>query len=368
MAAGDYESEKSMPKSYTMIYDYDPLDPVENYSEYEHFIFYAANIVCPIAIFGGVFSNILAFVVLVRGRLWLKHEGYVYLAANFCANIGILSFRTSSIWITSSKEWIHYYPPNTSTFMCKMWPFLVSIFLASGWLCVALLFNVYLREHLIRRRRCGCPMFAAKYCTLFASKIIVGIIFSVLLVLDVPYMKIYEINHSGVCFPSSHVAFVVSELIKWIVMWALPFFLFLPIILLITLCTKRGDNTFGFSQIEERSAADEQMRVVAVTLSSMLLFSQLALMLCRLVLAVVSQLMAPLVAELVYYLSIASQPILCFVILKELSEVFRSLLRNIRCCRRLFPSLDQEEEAIQLREEAIQLRAIQEDPPNTTVS
>ena len=34
--------------------------------------------------------NILAVVVLVRGRLWLIQEGYVYLAANFGANIEVL--------------------------------------------------------------------------------------------------------------------------------------------------------------------------------------------------------------------------------------------------------------------------------------
>ena len=137
----------------------------------------------------------------------------------------------------------------------------MSIFFAPGWLCVALLFNVYLREHLIHRRRCGCPMFASKYCTLLASKIIVGVIFSELFVLGLPYLVIFKLHPVGInlhgCLQSRGWALDVALLIEAIVMWALPSFLFLPIILLVTLCTKREGNTFGFSQIEETSVSDE---------------------------------------------------------------------------------------------------------------
>src|SRR6218665_642854 len=270
-----------MSHSDTKRHGYDPWDPFEYYNVHKSWIFYSVSTVSPITVFIGVFTNILAFVVLVRGRLWLKHEGYVYLAANFCVNIGILLFCTSSFWFTSVLRMRSYYPPNTSTFMCKVWHFLMSIFFASGWLSVALLFNVYLREHLMHRRRCGCLMFAAKYCTLFASKVIVGVIFGVLSVLGIPYLAIFKFYYVDMdymyirgCHPSRGGTLDVALLVEAIVMWALPFFLFLPIILLTTLCTNREGNTFGFSQIEERSASDKQMRVVAVTLSSLTLFSQ----------------------------------------------------------------------------------------------
>ena len=205
-------------------------------------------------------------------------------------------------------------------------------------------------------------MFAAKYCSLFASKIIVGIIFSVVFLLGVPDLAIYELRelHFGLrCYPTSHKALRVTRLIQESMAFVLPFVFFLPIILLMTLCTKREGNTFGFSQIEERSASDEQMRVVAVTLSSMTLFVQLVLALIRF--AFHSHLFMILysVYELLYFLSIALQPILCFVILKALRKGFRSQLRNIRCCRRLFPSLDREEEAVRLSTN-------QEDPSSTT--
>src|SRR6218665_1059101 len=263
-----------MSHSDTKRHGYDPWDPFEYYNVHKSWIFYSVSTVSPITVFIGVFTNILAFVVLVRGRLWLKHEGYVYLAANFCVNIGILLFCTSSFWFTSVLRMRSYYPPNTSTFMCKVWHFLMSIFFAPGWLCVALLLNVYLREHLIHRRRCGCPMFAAKYCSLLASKIIIGVIFGVLVVLGVSSLVMYEL-HDGACMWAGHLSFNAVQITEWIVMWVLPFVFFLPIILLTTLCTKRNGNNFGFSQIEERSASDEQMRAVAVTLSTMTLFSQI---------------------------------------------------------------------------------------------
>ena len=354
----DNSSIASLRQNLSIYYDYDDWDPFEHHSIHEYRIIYLVSILCPIAIFSGVFANILAFVVLVRSRLWLKHEGYVYLASNFCVNVGILLFCISSFWLTSVFGRGDYYPPNTSSFMCKMWHFLMSIFFASGWLSLALLFNVYLREHLIHRRRCGCPMFAAKYCTLFASKIIVGVIFGVLLVLGIPYMVIFEIRPSG-CHTPRHMAFVVAVLIETIIMWVLPFILFLPIILLIALCTRSNGNTFGFSQIEERSTSDAQMRVMAVTLSSTTLFSQIVLVFIFHAFKNISYMdvVLDVVLELVFCLSLGLQPILCFIILKALREGFRSQLRNIRCCLRQFPSLDREEEAVRFT-------AIQEDPPS----
>src|SRR6218665_3859374 len=331
----------NLTPNHTRYYDFDNLEPFQYHNVHEKRMFYLASIGCPVAIFGGVSANIFAFVVLVRGRLWLKHEGYVYMAANSCVNVGILLFCISSFWMTSDNEfgYYYYYPAYTSTFMCKAWHFLMSILFASGWLSVALLLNVYLREHLIHRRRCGCPIFAAKYSTLFASKIIVGIIFSVLFVLGIPYLAIFEFHPAvDVCRPSRHDDLAVALIVEAIAMWALPFFLFLPIILLMMLCTRREGNTFGFSQIEERSVSDEQMRVVAVTLSSMTLPSQFVLVFLYRALENYSYPNVHVVLELVFGLSLGLQPILCFVILKALREGFRSQLRNIRCCRRLFPS------------------------------
>src|SRR6218665_2294135 len=190
----------------------DPFEYYNNYNEHGNWVFSAFIIGCPIAMLVGVLANTLAFVVLVRGRLWLKHEGYVYMAATFCVNVSILLFRTSSFWITSSKEWLQYYPANTSTFMCKVWYFLRSIFLASGWLCVALLYNVYLRQNLIRGSSYSCPVLAAKYCTLLASKIIVGVIFGVLFVLGVPSLVMLDLHPDGSCYSSLRIAYYLALL------------------------------------------------------------------------------------------------------------------------------------------------------------
>src|SRR6218665_380231 len=326
------DSSVTLALDHDSSYDDDEWDPFEYDEKLQKLklIHNAISIVCAFAVFIGIFTNTLAFVVLVRGCLWLKHEGYVYLAVNFCVNVGILVFCTSSFWITSSYSFKYYFPPNTSTFMCKVWYFLMSIFFASGWLSVALLFNVYLREHLMHRRRCGCLMFAAKYCTLFASKVIVGVIFGVLSVLGIPYLAIFKFYYVDMdymyirgCHPSRGGTLDVALLVEAIVMWALPFFLFLPIILLTTLCTNREGNTVGFSQIEERSASDKQMRVVAVTLSSLTLFSQFVLVfLHRFPMSLNFLFTKPmrLAIEMVtiFALSLGLQPILCFVILKGL--------------------------------------------------
>src|SRR5688572_21072961 len=135
-------------------------------------------------------------------------------------------------------------------------------------------------------------------------------------------------------------------------MWILPFVFFLPIVLLLTFCKKREGNIVGFSQIEDRSVSHDQMRVLAVTLSSMTLFSQCTVAPFFRVI--------PLVA-LSINLSICLQPILCFVILKTLRDGFRSQLRNICCCRRLFPSFDRDEEVVRLT-------SILEDPSSTNES
>ena len=318
-------------------------DPFDNNKIDGWWIFYTVSIACPIAIICGVFSYILALIVLVKGRLWLKHEGYVYLAANFCANVGILLFCTGSYWLTSVFELLHYSPSKTSTFVCIVWRFLMSIFFTSGWLCVALLFTIYLREHLMHRR-CGCPLFADKYCTLFASKVIVVIIFSALFGLGMPYLTIFE------CEVSQSFALSVALIVEAIIMWVLPFVFFLPIVLLLTLCTNRKVNTFGFSQIEERCVSDEQMRIVAIALSTINLSSQFILATVCAMIYVSNNLFLSLreFAIPAHGVAIAIQPIVCFIILKALREGFRSQLRNIRCCRRLFPSLDREEESVRL--------------------
>ena len=163
------------------------------------------------------------------------------------------------------------------------------------------------------------------------------------------------------CHPSRGLALNVVLFVEAIAMWALPFFVFLPVILLMTLCTKREGNTFGFSQIEERSTSDAQMRVMAVTLSSMTLFSQFALVFLYFILSVKLPWYVHIIIELVFCLSIGLHPILCFIILKALRDVLCSQLRSIRCCRRLSPSLDREEEAVRFAD-------IQEDPPSTTES
>ena len=98
---------------------------------------------------------------------------------------------------------------------------------------------------------------------------------------------------------------------------------------------------------------------MAATLSSMTLFSQFAL--AFLYLSLRNIWYVNICIELVFSLSIGLQPILCFVILKELRDGFRSQLQNFRCCPRLFPSLDGEEEAVRFT-------AIQEDPPSRTES
>ena len=336
-------------------YYVDDSDPFVFHGRLLKPILYLLRIASPIIIFGGVFTNVLAFVVLVRGRLWLKHEGYVYLGANFWANIGILLFCSSSLWLLSLSD--RYFPPNTSEFLCRFWYFMQSIAFAPGWLSVALLFNVYLREHLIHRRRCGCPMFASKYCTLFASKIIVGVVFAVVTVVALPYLAAVRMEPDFGCIGTEMYNHVL--LAELFLMWGLPLVIFLVVILTI-LCTSREGRAFGFSQFEERSASDDQMRVTAAITSSMIFLSQFVLFVPYHIFQHYS-ITYEIIIALGHGLSIAIHPVLCFVILKALREGFLSQLRSILCCRRLFPSLECDEEAVRLG-------SIEEDPPSTSDS
>lgn len=118
-------------------------------------------------------ANVLALASnMYYARMWPKDEWLVYVIAIYATNAGIELYDSTASCII---HWNVTYPPSSSEFMCKFWNVLTKIYLAPGWLTVAILLNFYLQEYSMRRP----TLFAAKYCTLSASKIVVGIVYGV---------------------------------------------------------------------------------------------------------------------------------------------------------------------------------------------
>lgn len=119
---------------------------------------------------------------LIRRRLWIGHEGFLYLLAVFVGNLVVVSlvfgphlrqlFRRSSSPLETSND-----------FACKFLRFVQGVWLSSAWFVVALLVGVFLRGHAASEEArtqscccCCCRKFAAGYCTVLGTKVVIATI------------------------------------------------------------------------------------------------------------------------------------------------------------------------------------------------
>jgi|SRR6218665_2411162 len=148
--------------------------------EYINLILLIEKFYIPFTIVVGVSCNILALLILIRCRLWLHHEAYIYLAAILIVNVATLILRYGDYWL---RLFDHPYVrlPISSDIICKLWMWVLHTIHYIDWMFVLMLLNVYLRQQLITsNERRGCYMnLAVKYCTLFGTKVVIGSFFTV---------------------------------------------------------------------------------------------------------------------------------------------------------------------------------------------
>ena len=130
----------------------------------------------PFLIVIGVPCNILALLILIRRRLWIHHEAYIYLAAVLIINVTALVVRYGDHCIAIlhfDRQLIRL--SISADIICKLWGWILHFYYYSNWLHVLMLLNVYLRQQLATsNERRGCyTNLSAKYCTLFGTKVVI---------------------------------------------------------------------------------------------------------------------------------------------------------------------------------------------------
>src|SRR5688572_5442830 len=159
------------------------LDEAVDYSEvdaYRNIKVKFEKFYLPFLIVIGVPCNILALLILIRRRLWLHHEAYVYLTAILILNAATLVVLYGDRCLRLSNDQLARFSLSADIF-CKLWNWADYVIICMNWLHVLMLLNVYLRQQLITSSdRRGCYMnLASKYCTLFGTKVVITSFFTV---------------------------------------------------------------------------------------------------------------------------------------------------------------------------------------------
>jgi len=160
---------------------------LNEFEDYQQSILQHANLITmfykcyyPLQIVIGFPGNILALLILIRRRLWLHHEAYIYLAA-------VLIVNAVTLVVVVGDHCLEIFDHElvrlslSADIICKLWEWIFHFYSYSNWLHVLMLLNVYLRRQLATSNdRRGCYMnLAANYCTLFGTKVVVGSVFTV---------------------------------------------------------------------------------------------------------------------------------------------------------------------------------------------
>src|SRR6218665_580866 len=123
----------------------------------------------------GVPCNILALLILIRRRLWLHHEAYIYFAVVLIVNVATLVVNYGDLWLLVFDQQLVRFS-KSSDISCKLWAWVVHLVSYNNYLPFCMLLNVYLRQRLnvsSDRKEC-CVNLAAKYCTVFGTKVVIS--------------------------------------------------------------------------------------------------------------------------------------------------------------------------------------------------
>ena len=215
----------------------------------------------------GVPCNILALLILIRRRLWLHHEAYIYLAAVLIVNVTTLVVHYGDLWLRLlDQELIRL--SASSDIICKFWAWVYHAISYSNWLPVLMLLNIYLRQQLIvssDRRGC-CVNLAAKYCTVFGTKVVISSLFTVCAVRNFWASLMFSLqrySNNWYCEFSMHnnsQHVLVHRAYFWIEV--MSFVIVLLLLLLVVWKRKRSSN-FVFNEMNGATEDNGDAEVVA---------------------------------------------------------------------------------------------------------
>lgn len=303
----------------------------------------------PILITVGNFCNVLAFFILIRHRLWLRHEGYLYLAAILISNIIQLNVICGSRWLYLFHH--SYHIANTGDFLCKLWTLLTRVIQSVGWLMAALLFNIYL--HWSLSKRWGCPNLAAKYCTLFGTQVVLVLFLVASVLINLWLFAITSLHYfmnETFCY-AAEIFDVDIKLLKLVSDFLANFFptmVLVPVLWVTVICRRRGCSGFSFQNINDDDDDDGD----AKDLSKASLCSAVALFFLRSPLHLMYMLTEfhffhhyPYRLFFALYLISwsysVSVPIICLTVLTRLREDVKLMTERCGCyCRRILSSSD----------------------------
>lgn len=130
----------------------------------------------------GAVAGGAAVCLLVRLRLWRRHEGFLYVLSLLTGNLvmTVVVFLPHWLWLMPDELNLEA----TSEFTCKAWRFLVNVVYSTGWYLSALLVDVYLRGG---QDGGGCLCWrrlASRWCTVSGALTVNGVVTSCFVVIN----------------------------------------------------------------------------------------------------------------------------------------------------------------------------------------
>lgn len=327
--------------------------------------------VLPFLIIIGTFCNVLALVILIRRRLWLQHEGYLYLAAILISNIVQLDAICGSRWLYLFHH--SYHIANTADFMCKFWTLLTRVIQSAGWLMDALLFNIYL--HWSLSKRCGCPNVAAKYCTLFGTQVVLVLYLMVSVLINLWLFAITSLHYfmnETFCYAAEifDAEIMLLKLVSDFLANFFPTMVLVPVLWLMVVCTRRSNSGFSFRDIDDgdgNNSNAQDLAKASLCCAAALFFLRSPLYLMHMLTEFHFFHHYPyrlfFALHLISWTYPVSVPIICLTVLTRFREDVKSMTEDVIqslnvCCRRRILSSD----ANRNGSTAIQLDLIMVDP------
>ena len=361
------------------VYDYEYS--AKRTREYIHLIHQVEKCCIPFLIVIGVPCNILAFLILIRRRLWLHQEAYIYLGAVLIVNVTTLIVIYGDYCLTLFDEQLVSLSIS-SDIICKLWGWILHVNAYTNWLPVLMLLNVYLRQQLITssdRRGCYTNL-SAKYCTIFGTKVVICSFFTVCVVSSFWGFSGFSLEHYydnwNCYFNRLHYAQheMLSNSLHW--MAVISIVIILPVLLLVVWKRWRSSG-FVFSQMngatEDNGDAEANARIIVFCSAAVfalkvpLIFNFIVHVFNLGFISNTRIIEALLTLHIITFAQPLSTPIVCFA----LKSRFRDELRAIvdRCCYRCCPEARHHRtlpiEADIDRSSILQMDPIEEDLPVT---
>lgn len=212
----------------------------------------------PLVIFIGLFLNVLAVVVLLKGRLWLGTGARVYLTAMLVLNSLNLTLGTFTLWLGVLDHSL--YIPSTSMTMCRIWPYLdFVIHCTTRWILPVLLLEIYSPDF---NANPACRLFLAGSPTRRARRLI-GMVVVTASIINLwfaahPEHLEYNDEHMVCHYRLEWLEQNRLNLIAWRFFYtSLPLYILAPVLFILIIHRRYIRGEFSFRLLEENSDAED---------------------------------------------------------------------------------------------------------------